>query len=111
MLDVKHIIFINDASISQRITSTWSRSGIQSAQTRFKFIQFNNRSEGQVGRVVGEKNTIVYIEDVPVDVDNNCYPFINIVDYVWAKFLQMSKILKHSMGMFFYDPNLAPMRE
>ena len=58
-----------------------------------------------------DEDTMAYIEDVPVDIDNNCYPFRHGVDYAWAKILQASKMLKESMGMFFRNLDLALMQE
>lgn len=51
------------------------------------------------------------MEDVPINVDNNCHPFIKSVDYAWAKFLQVSKMSKKSIGILFCDSNLTRMRE
>ena len=45
--DVKHITPISDPSISERITSTQSRLGIQSTWSRFKSIKFDNRQRGK----------------------------------------------------------------
>lgn len=60
---------------------------------------------------MGDKDTMAYMEDVPVDVDNDYHPFRYGVDYAWAKFLQASKMLKGSMGIFFSDLDLVPIRE
>lgn len=51
------------------------------------------------------------MKDKLVNVDNNCYPFINNVNYIWAKYLQASKILKGLMNIFFSNSDLAPMQE
>lgn len=50
---------------------------------------------------------MIYIEDVLVDIDNNYHLFKNSVDYTWAKFMQVSKMLKGSMIMFFSTFDLA----
>lgn len=81
MPDVKYITLINNHSISEYITSTQSRSGIQTTWSEFKSIKFDDGQERQVGKLVGDEDTMVYIEDVPVDVDNNCHPFRHGVDY------------------------------
>lgn len=39
-----------------------------------------------------DKNTITYMKDVQVDVDNNCHLFKNGIDYALAKFMQASKM-------------------
>lgn len=87
MPDVKHITPISDHSISERTTSTRSRSGIQSIWSGFKSIKFDDSQGGQAGEPVGDEDTMAYMEDVPVDMDNDCYPFRYGVDYAWAKFL------------------------
>lgn len=57
------------------------------------------------------KDAMAYMKDILVYVENNYHPFINSVNYTWAKFLQASKILKESIDMFFYNPDLALMQE
>lgn len=58
-----------------------------------------------------DKNTITYMEDILVDIDNNYYLFKKSVDYVWAKFMQAGKISKKSIDMFFNNPNSTLMGE
>lgn len=87
MPDVKHITPISNYSISECITSTQSRSGIQSTQSGFKSIKFDDGQGRQAGKLMRDEDTMVYIEDVPVDVDNDFHLFRHGVDYVQAKFL------------------------
>lgn len=81
MPNVKHIIPINNHSISERTISTWSKSSIQSTQNEFKSIKFDNNQGVQVDKPIGDENTTTYIEDVPVDIDNNYYPFGHDINY------------------------------
>lgn len=57
----------------------------------------------EAGGSIGDEDAMAYIKDIPIDMDNDCYLFINIVDYVWAKFLQTSKMSKGLIDMFFCD--------
>ena len=50
---------------------------------------------------------LAYMKDVLVEVNNNCHPFKNYIDYIWAKFLQASKMLKRSISMFLSNLNLT----
>ena len=106
MPDVRHI-----PPESKHTTSSRSRSGIKSIESGFKLIEFNDGKKGQVGEPVDKENTMAYMADIPIEQDNNCLPFKNNVKYAWAKFMQTSKMLKGSMGMFFNNPDLAPMRQ
>lgn len=81
MPDVKHMTLINDPFRSDRTTSTRPRSGIQSAQSGFKSLQFTDGYTKQAGRLVKNEDAIAYMEYVLVDMNNNCHPFINNVDY------------------------------
>lgn len=58
-----------------------------------------------------DENTMAYIKDIQVNIDNNCYLFKNNVDYILAKFIQASKILKRSIDMFFSNFNLASIKK
>ena len=58
---------------------------------------------------MGDKDIMAYMENIPVDVDNNCHLFKHSVDYAGAKFLQASKMSKESMDMFFSNLDLVPM--
>ena len=96
---------------SKHTISSRSRSGIQSIQSGFKSIEFKDGKREQAGEPVDEENTMAYMADIPIEQDNNCFPFKNNVEYAWAKFMQTSKMSKGSMGMFFNNPDLAPMRQ
>ncbi len=50
-------------------TTSRSRSGIQSTQSEFKLIRFNNGKRGQAGELVGDKNTMADVVDIPGDAD------------------------------------------
>ncbi len=96
---------------SVRSTWTWSRSGIQSTQSGFKVIKFTNSERRQAGEPVGDDEVMAYLADKPVVLNNNGLPFKNNVEYAWVKFMQDNKMTKKSMGMFFNNPDLAPMRK
>ena len=96
---------------SMRSTYTRSRSGIQSTQSGFKVIGFTNSERGQAGKPVGDKEVMAYLTDKPVVLNDNGLTFKNNVEYAWAKLMQDSKMTKQSTGMFFNNPELAPIRE
>ena len=81
MPNVKHIIPINDYSISKRTIFTQLKSGIQSTWGGFKSIKFDDGQGGQAGKPVENKDTMVYMENVPVNMDKNCHLFRYNVDY------------------------------
>ena len=81
MLDIKHIRHINDHSISEHITFTQSKLGIESIWSWLKPIKFDDSQKEQAGKPAGDKNTMVYMEDIPVNVDNNYHSFRHSVDY------------------------------
>ncbi len=98
-------------SDSVRSTCTRSRSGIQSTQNGFKVIGFTNSEKKQAEEPVRDEEVMAYLVDKPVILNDNGFPFKNNVKYVWAKFMQDSKMTKGSMGMFFNNPDLAPLQE
>ncbi len=51
-------------------TTSRSRSGIQSTQSGFKMIRFNDGRRGQVRELVRDKDAIADIVDIPGDADN-----------------------------------------
>ncbi len=91
-------------------TTSRSRSGIQSTQSGFKLIRFNDGRRGQAGEPVRDEDAMADVADIPGDADNRL-PFKNNVEYEWAMFMQVSKMTKGSMTMFLSNPTLAPMRE
>ncbi len=50
--------------------TSWSKSGIQSTQSGFKLIRFNDGKRGQAEEPVGDKDAMADIADIPGDVDN-----------------------------------------
>ena len=54
---------------------------------------------------------MVYIADIPFKQNNNCFLFKNKIKYARVEFMQISKILKKSIDMFFNNPNLAPIQQ
>ncbi len=95
---------------SMRSTTSRSRSRIQSTQSEFKLIRFNDGSRGQVGELVEDEDAIADVPDIPGDADNRL-PFKKNVEYESARFMQAGKMTKGSMTMFFSNSILAPMRE
>ncbi len=61
-----------DKVVYKNIHSTISqlRSRIQSTQSGFKLIRFNNSRRGQVGEPVEDKDTIADVVEIPGDADN-----------------------------------------
>lgn len=51
------------------------------------------------------------MEDIVMNIDNNCYLFKKNVDYAQSKFLQASKMSKRLMGIFFSNPDFALMQK
>ena len=54
---------------------------------------------------------MIYLADTPVVLNDNDLLIKNNVEYAWAKFMQNSKMTKESIGMFFNNPDLIPMRK
>ena len=96
---------------SMHSTCTWSRSGIQSTQSGFKVIRFINNKRKQVEKPIRDEKFIAYLADTPVVLNDNGLLFKNNIEYTWAKFMQDSKITKGSMGIFFNNSDLAPIRK
>ncbi len=65
---------------SVRSTTSRSRSGIQSTQSGFKLIRFNDGRKREAGELVGDEDAMVDVADIPGDVDNRL-PFKNNVEY------------------------------
>ncbi len=95
---------------SVRSITTLSRSGIQSTQSRFKLIRFNDGRRGQAGEPVGDNDAMADVADIPGDADNRLPLKIN-VENKWARFIQASKMTKGSKTIFFSNSTLAHMRE
>ncbi len=89
-------------------TTSRSRSGIQSTQSEFKLIRFNDGKKGQVEETIGDKDAMADVIDIPTDV-KNCLPFKKNVEYKWTRFMQASKMTKKLMTIFFSNPILAPI--
>lgn len=70
ILDIKYITLITDHFINKRTILT------------FKFVKFDNSQRRQAGKLVGEKDTMANIKDVPIDIDNNCQLFWHCINYV-----------------------------
>ncbi len=79
---------IADKVVYESVHSTTfrSRSGIQSTQSRFKLIRFNDGRRGQAGKPVGDVDAMTDITDIPSDADNQLL-FKNYVEYEWARFI------------------------
>lgn len=82
MSNVKHIISISDYSICECTTFIWLKLGSQFIWSGFKSIKFDDSKKRQAGESVEDKDIIAYIEDVLVDVNNNCYLFRYNIDYI-----------------------------
>ena len=54
---------------------------------------------------------MAYLTDILIVLNNHGLLFKNNVEYTWAKFMQDSKMTKESMGMFFNNPDLAPIQK
>lgn len=54
---------------------------------------------------------MTFLADIMVVLNDNSFLFKNNVKYTRAKFMQDSKMTKESIGMFFNNPNLAPIWE
>ncbi len=55
---------------SVRSTTSRSKSGIQSTQSGFKLIRFNDGRRSQAGERVGDEDTIADVADIPGNTDN-----------------------------------------
>ncbi len=51
-------------------TTSRSRSRVQSTQSGFKLIRFNDCRRGQAGKPVGDKDTMADVVDILGDADN-----------------------------------------
>lgn len=54
---------------------------------------------------------MAYIEDVLVDINNNCHLFRHGVNYAYRKFLKVSKMLRKLINMIFSNLNLASLQK
>ncbi len=71
---------------SVRSITSWSRLGIQSTQSGFKLIRFNDGRRGQAREPVEDEDAMADVADISVDADNQL-PFKNNVKYEWARFI------------------------
>lgn len=53
---------------------------------------------------------MTYIANIVIDQNNNCFLLKNNVEYLWAKFIQASKIPKKLISIFFNNLN-SPMQQ
>ncbi len=67
----------NDVEMADKVvhesvhsTTSRSRSGIQSTQSGFKLIMFNDGKRDQVGEPVRDKNAMADVADISGDTDN-----------------------------------------
>lgn len=72
-------------------------------------IRFTKSKKKQVREPVRNKDVIVYLADMSVIANDNCFPFNNNVEYVQTKFMQSSKMTKVLVRMFFNNLALAPI--
>ncbi len=65
---------------SMRSTTSRLRSRIQSTQSGFKLMRFNDGRRGQAGELVGDEDAMADVADIPGNADNRL-PFKNNVKY------------------------------
>ena len=78
-------------------------------QSGFNLIGFINIERRQAEEPARDKKFMAYLADIPVVFNNNDLSFKNNIKYIWAKFMQDSKMTKKSIGIFFNNLDLAPM--
>lgn len=83
------------------------RSRIQLTQKGFKLIKFGNNKRKQIEQQVGYEDIMVDIANILAVEDNNCLLFKNNIEYLWAKFIQVSKMTKKSIAMFFNNSDFG----
>lgn len=54
---------------------------------------------------------MIYIANIPIDQDNNCFLLRNNVIYAYAKFMQAGKMSKKLIDMFFNNLDLIPIQQ
>lgn len=91
--------------------SIQSKLRIQSSQSGFKLLEFDDDKKGQTEKLVKDEDAMVYITNMSIVINNNCFPLKNNVEYTWAKFIQASKMTKGSIEIFFRNPNLISMQK
>lgn len=74
-------------------------------------IKLGNNKIGQVKQPVRYKDIMVGIANILVVEDDNHLLYKNNVEYVWARFIEVSKMTKKSITIFFINFNLAPIWE
>lgn len=84
-------------------TFSWSRSGIESTQNGFQLIKFCDKTR----ELVGYKDVMADMTNILVIRNTNRLTFKDNIEYVWACFMQVSKVTKGSMTIFFTNPNLV----
>lgn len=83
------------------------RSRIQLTQNRFKLIKFDEKAR----EPVRYEDIMVGMTNISVIEDDNCLTFKYNVEYAWARFMQVSKMIKESIMMLIINLNLVLMRE
>lgn len=74
-------------------------------------IKFDVNEREQAGKLVRYRDIVAGIVNILVIKNNNRLLFKNNIQYVWARFIEASKMTKGSMTIFFINLNLAPMQE
>lgn len=56
-------------------------------------IAFNNGKKEQAGKSVDKENTIVYMADIPIEQNNNCFLFKNNMEYAWQNVKRVNRYI------------------
>lgn len=69
-------------------------------------IGFYNGKKRQADELMGKKNNVVYIENILIEQNNNCFLFKKNLKYIWAKFMKTSNMSKESINMLLNNSDL-----
>lgn len=65
----------------------------------------------QTIRLKRDINTIIYMKNISININNNCHLFKNNVHYAWAKVMQASKMYRKLINISFSNFNLIYIKE
>lgn len=83
------------------------RSIIQSTQSSFKMINFDDSQSEQAKELIGYEHVIISTTNIFDIKNNNHFLFKNNVEYIWIRSMQASIMIKKLIIMFFNNPDLA----
>lgn len=75
---------------------------------QLRYYTFNNGKRNKVEELVEDKNAIVNVTNISNNA-NNCLLFKNTIEYEQARFIQVNKMIKKLIIIFFSNSTLVSM--